>query len=84
MASPSSSPSIRPPPLPSVNPSLSLQKEIRCHEVAIVELNALPPSKGVYQKAGNIFFRKDVETARTNEQEQLDAAKAQLQKLNST
>uniref|UniRef100_A0A0D9WYG3 Prefoldin subunit 1 n=1 Tax=Leersia perrieri TaxID=77586 RepID=A0A0D9WYG3_9ORYZ len=56
-------------------------KEVRAHEVAIGELNSLHPSRAVYQKTGNLFFRKSVKSAVTSEQKQLDMAKARLQKL---
>ncbi|WVZ63009.1 hypothetical protein U9M48_012689 [Paspalum notatum var. saurae] len=61
---------------------VELMKEIRAHEVAIAELENLHPSRGVYQKAGNIFFRKSVKSVVTTEQKQLDLAKARLSKLN--
>lgn len=58
-----------------------LVKQIRGHEVALAELNNLHPSRAVYQRNGNIFFRKDVKGAIASEQKQLDLSKAQLQKL---
>jgi len=61
---------------------VELMKEIRAHEVAIAELQNLHPSRAVYQKAGNIFFRKSVKSVVTTEQKQLDLAKAGLSKLN--
>jgi len=61
---------------------VELMKEIRAHEVAIAELQNLHPSRAVYQKAGNIFFRKSVKSVVTREQKQLDLAKAGLSKLN--
>ncbi|KAG2641752.1 hypothetical protein PVAP13_2KG063400 [Panicum virgatum] len=47
---------------------VELMKEIRAHEVAIAELQNLHPSRAVYQKAGNIFFRKSVKSVVTREQ----------------
>ncbi|XP_071682295.1 uncharacterized protein [Lolium perenne] len=64
-----------------VEKKMELMKEIRAHEVAIGELNNLPPSRAAYQKTCNIFFRKNTKSAVTSEQKQLDMAKAQLQKL---
>ncbi|KAK1303820.1 hypothetical protein QJS10_CPB11g00052 [Acorus calamus] len=61
-----------------------LLKQIRGHEVAIAELNSLSSSRAVYQRNGNIFFRKNIKTATEFEQKQLDLTKAQLQKLNAT
>ncbi|CAL5380845.1 unnamed protein product [Camellia sinensis] len=60
-----------------------LMKQIRSHEIAIVELNNLSSSRAVYQKNGNIFFRTTAQKATTFEQRQLDATKAKLQQLNS-
>ncbi|KAK1324765.1 hypothetical protein QJS10_CPA01g03032 [Acorus calamus] len=37
-----------------------LLKQIRSHEVAIAELNSLSSSRAVYQRNGNIFFRKNI------------------------
>ncbi|PSS10061.1 Lactate utilization protein like [Actinidia chinensis var. chinensis] len=67
----------------SADTSRDLVKQIRSHEVAIVELNNLPSSRAVYQKNGNIFFRTSAQRATTFEQRQLDATKAKLEKLNS-
>nr|ACG36954.1 hypothetical protein [Zea mays] len=64
-----------------VEKKVELLKEIRAHEVAIAELDNLNPSRAVYQKAGNIFFRKSVKSVITTEQKQLDQAKARLSKL---
>ncbi|KAM0927696.1 hypothetical protein ACQ4PT_002707 [Festuca glaucescens] len=64
-----------------VDKKMELMKEIRAHEVAIGELNNLPPSRAAYQKTCNIFFRKNIKSAVTSEQKQLDMAKARLQKL---
>ncbi|KAL6848177.1 hypothetical protein ACP4OV_022305 [Aristida adscensionis] len=64
-----------------VEKKVELMKEVRAHEVAISELNSLHPSRAVYQKAGNIFFRKSVKSAVASEQKQLDLAKARLNKL---
>ncbi|XP_071701652.1 uncharacterized protein [Rutidosis leptorrhynchoides] len=60
----------------------SLLKQIRSHEVSISELSALPSSRKVYQKNGNIFFRTSVQQATTSEQKLLETAKAKLQKVN--
>ncbi|ONM53277.1 prefoldin chaperone subunit family protein isoform X1 [Zea mays] len=51
-----------------VEKKVELLKEIRAHEVAIAELDNLNPSRAVYQKAGNIFFRKSVKSVITTEQ----------------
>ncbi|CAK8531183.1 unnamed protein product [Lathyrus sativus] len=63
---------------------LDLNNEMRSHQVAIAELNALPSSRTVYQKNGNLFFRTTVQTATSMEQKQLDSAKAKLKNLNSS
>ncbi|KAJ8477429.1 hypothetical protein OPV22_021156 [Ensete ventricosum] len=60
-----------------------LQGKIRGHEVAITELEHLQPSRAVYQKSGNIFFSRSIQTAIASEQKQLDLAKARLQKMNA-
>ncbi|XP_072961911.1 uncharacterized protein [Typha angustifolia] len=65
------------------NPRIDLLKEMRGHEVAVTELNNLPPSRAVYQKNGNIFFRKNIKSAIAFEQKQVDLAKARLQNLNA-
>ncbi|KMS99816.1 hypothetical protein BVRB_1g016680 [Beta vulgaris subsp. vulgaris] len=52
--------------------------EIRRHEVAIGELNSLPPTRPVYLKNGNIFFRTTIHKAITSEQRQIDLAKSKL------
>lgn len=64
-----------------VEKKVELMKEVRAREVAIGELNNLPPSRAAYQKTCNIFFRKNIKTAVISEQKQLDLAKARLQKL---
>nr|AFK33844.1 unknown [Medicago truncatula] len=61
-----------------------LKNEMRSHEVSIAELNALPSSRTVYQKNGNLFFRTTAQTAANMEQKQLDSAKAKLKNLNSS
>ncbi|KAI0499413.1 hypothetical protein KFK09_020316 [Dendrobium nobile] len=58
-------------------------REMRNHEIAIGELNSLSASQAVYQKIGNIYFRRSVENAKTFEGKKLEAAKAQFQKLNA-
>ncbi|CAL5184101.1 unnamed protein product [Lathyrus oleraceus] len=63
---------------------LDLNNEMRSHQVAIAELNALPSSRTVYQKNGNLFFRTTVQTATSMEQKKLDSAKAKLKNLNSS
>ncbi|KAF8028770.1 hypothetical protein BT93_E1431 [Corymbia citriodora subsp. variegata] len=60
-----------------------LIKEVRSHEVAIAELNGLRPSRSVYQRNGNIYFRTTVEKAKASEQKQVDSAKAKLERLNA-
>ncbi|KAK3430239.1 hypothetical protein EUGRSUZ_E01767 [Eucalyptus grandis] len=47
---------------------LDLMKEMRSHEVAIAELNSLRPSRSVYQRNGNIYFRTTVQKAKASEQ----------------
>ncbi|GMH17178.1 hypothetical protein Nepgr_019019 [Nepenthes gracilis] len=59
-------------------------KEIRVHEVAIAELGNISSSRAVYHQNGNLFFRTTTRNATATEQRKLDAAKAKLQKLNST
>ncbi|KAJ3681621.1 hypothetical protein LUZ60_014194 [Juncus effusus] len=71
------------PPPDSENPKIHLLKQIRDHEVALSELNSLRPDRVVYQKNGNIFFKKNIKSAITAEQKQLDLSKAQLEKLSS-
>ncbi|KAL3739127.1 hypothetical protein ACJRO7_020515 [Eucalyptus globulus] len=62
---------------------LDLMKEMRSHEVAIAELNSLRPSRSVYQRNGNIYFRTTVQKAKASEQKQVDSAKAKLERLNA-
>ncbi|XP_060181941.1 uncharacterized protein LOC132611535 [Lycium barbarum] len=62
----------------------NLLKEVRSHEVAIAELNDLPPSRAVYQRNGNLFFRTTVQKATASEQKQVDLVKSTLQKLSSS
>ncbi|KAI5344462.1 hypothetical protein L3X38_012339 [Prunus dulcis] len=69
---------------PQKTPKLGLTKQIRSHEVAIAELNSLSPSRAVYQKNGNLFFRTTIQKATASEQKQIDLAKASLGKLNSS
>ncbi|KAM5550992.1 hypothetical protein ABKV19_027375 [Rosa sericea] len=66
------------------DPKVDLVKQIRSHEVAIAELNALSSSRTVYQKNGNLFFRTTIQKASASEQKQLDLTKASLEKLNSS
>ncbi|PKA66387.1 hypothetical protein AXF42_Ash007084 [Apostasia shenzhenica] len=80
MASASSSSSM----LRKENHKHEVLKEIRNHEIAIGELNSLSASSVVYQKIGNIYFRKSIESAKTFEEKKLEAEKAQLQKLDKT
>ncbi|XP_078182735.1 prefoldin chaperone subunit family protein [Carex rostrata] len=86
-ASPSSSPlvasSAKSTSSDEPNSKLDLLKEVRAHEVAISELNSVPDSRAVYQKNGNIFFRRNVKSAIAVEQKQLDLAKAQIEKLST-
>ncbi|PNT75209.1 hypothetical protein BRADI_1g28680v3 [Brachypodium distachyon] len=51
-----------------VEKKVELMKEVRAREVAIGELNNLPPSRAAYQKTCNIFFRKNIKTAVISEQ----------------
>ncbi|KAJ0964435.1 hypothetical protein J5N97_029557 [Dioscorea zingiberensis] len=83
MASSSSSSSASLSTPSSENPRHDLFKEIRSHEIAISELNSLAASRNVYQKNGRLFFRKSIKTAIQSQQKQLDAAKAQLQKMDT-
>ncbi|KAJ7961659.1 Prefoldin [Quillaja saponaria] len=48
--------------------SLYLKKQVESHEVAIAELKNLLPSRAVYQRNGNIFFRTTMEKATASEQ----------------
>ncbi|GJN40458.1 hypothetical protein PR202_gb29673 [Eleusine coracana subsp. coracana] len=69
-------------PAKEMDKKVELMKEVRAHEVAISELNSLPPSRQpVYQKTGNIFFRKSIKSVVTAEQKQLDLARDRLNKL---
>ncbi|KAK3126948.1 hypothetical protein QOZ80_7AG0565690 [Eleusine coracana subsp. coracana] len=68
-------------PAKEMDKKVELMKEVRAHEVAISELNSLPPSRPVYQKTGNIFFRKSIKSVVTAEQKQLDLARDRLNKL---
>ncbi|KAF8380789.1 hypothetical protein HHK36_028283 [Tetracentron sinense] len=79
MAAASSSPQS----LSTEDPKHDLLKQIKRHEVAIMELNSLSSSRTVYQKNGNILFRTSIQKATASEQRQLDLAKSKLQKLNS-
>ncbi|PON87489.1 Prefoldin beta-like [Trema orientale] len=62
---------------------VGLIKEIRSHEIALAELNALSSSRPVYHKNGNIYFRTTIQKATSSEQKLLDQAKSRLDKLNS-
>ncbi|KAK3124901.1 hypothetical protein QOZ80_7BG0595830 [Eleusine coracana subsp. coracana] len=68
-------------PVKEMDKKVELMKEVKAHEVAISELNSLPPSRPVYQKTGNIFFRKSIKSVVTAEQKQLDLARDRLNKL---
>ncbi|KAG8080697.1 hypothetical protein GUJ93_ZPchr0007g3073 [Zizania palustris] len=72
---------VAPAPVKEADKKVELMKEIRAHEVAIGELNNLPPSRVVYQKTCNLFFRKSIKLAVTSEQKQIDLAKSRLEKL---
>ncbi|CAA7403889.1 unnamed protein product [Spirodela intermedia] len=50
------------------DPEQKLLKQIRGHEVAVVELNSLHPNRAVYQRNGIIYFRKEVKVATAFEQ----------------
>lgn len=63
---------------------VDLVKQIRAHEVALAELNALPSFRAVYQKNANIYFRTTTQKATESNQKLLDQAKSQLQRLNSS
>ncbi|KAJ0566287.1 putative prefoldin [Helianthus annuus] len=65
---------------PMADPTQSLLKQARSHEVSIAELSAISSSRTVYQKNGNIFFRTSVQQATASEKKQLDMLKAKLQK----
>ncbi|CAA6667076.1 unnamed protein product [Spirodela intermedia] len=58
------------------DPEQKLLKQIRGHEVAVVELNSLHPNGN-----GIIYFRKEVKVATAFEQKQLEFSKSLLQKL---
>ncbi|KAJ9131842.1 hypothetical protein P3X46_034754 [Hevea brasiliensis] len=65
------------------DPKFDLIKMIRSHEVALVELNNLSSSRGVYQKNGEIFFWTTIQKATASEKKQLDSAKTKLEKLST-
>ncbi|KAF4380811.1 hypothetical protein CsatB_024322 [Cannabis sativa] len=63
---------------------LELMKDLRTHQVAVAELNALSSTRSVvYHKKGNLYFRTSIQKAMASEQKQVDEAKSQLQKLTS-
>ncbi|KAJ0911314.1 putative prefoldin [Helianthus annuus] len=80
MATSSSASSTTTTTTPMADPTQSLLKQARSHEVSIAELSALSSSRTVYQKNGNIFFRTSVQQATASEKKQLDMLKAKLQK----
>ncbi|KAL5729366.1 hypothetical protein ACHQM5_002335 [Ranunculus cassubicifolius] len=59
----------------------NLLVEIRRHEVAVAELTNLSPSRAVYQKTGNIYFRTSIQKATATEHRNLDSKKSKLQNL---
>ncbi|KAI6706288.1 hypothetical protein NL676_009250 [Syzygium grande] len=59
-----------------------LVKQLRSHEVAIAELGSLQPSRSVYQKNGNMYFRTTIQNAKASEQKKVNSAKAKLERLN--
>uniref|UniRef100_A0A0A9D4G9 Uncharacterized protein n=1 Tax=Arundo donax TaxID=35708 RepID=A0A0A9D4G9_ARUDO len=52
-----------------------------CQNLSALLSRFLGLQQAVYQKTGNIFFRKSVKSAVTSEQKQLDLAKDRLNKL---
>ncbi|MED6109343.1 hypothetical protein PIB30_032563 [Stylosanthes scabra] len=66
----------------NTNTNAELTKQLRRHEVAIVELNNLPSSSAVYQRNCNLYFRTTIQKATTMEQNQIDSVKAKLGNLN--
>ncbi|OWM68003.1 hypothetical protein CDL15_Pgr017571 [Punica granatum] len=54
------------------------------HEVSIAELSNLSSSRAVYVKTGNLYFRTNIQKAKALEQNQLESAKAKLEKLNAS
>ncbi|GAB2287626.1 hypothetical protein Dimus_021997 [Dionaea muscipula] len=75
-ATASSSQSLRPDSSAASDLGNLLHKQIKIHEVAISELGSLSPSRTIYQRNGNIFFRSTVERAIASEQRLLDLTKA--------
>ncbi|CAM8899432.1 unnamed protein product [Rhodiola kirilowii] len=61
---------------------IELVKQMREHEVAVVELSSLSTSRAVYQKQGNIYFRTTAQKAKASEQKLLDGIKEKMQHLN--
>ncbi|CAM8904502.1 unnamed protein product [Rhodiola kirilowii] len=62
---------------------IELVKQMREHEVAVMELSSLSTNRAVYQKHGNILFRIAAQQAKASEQKLLDVTKEKMQKLNS-
>ncbi|XP_062101432.1 uncharacterized protein LOC133807238 [Humulus lupulus] len=65
------------------NLELMLMKEMRSHEVALAELNALSSTRSVYHRNGNLYFRTTIQKATASEQKLVDEAKSRLHNLNS-
>ncbi|CAM8900479.1 unnamed protein product [Rhodiola kirilowii] len=61
---------------------IELIKQMREHEVAVIELNSFSTSRAVYQKKGNIYFRTAAQKAKASEQKLLDGIKEKMQHLN--
>ncbi|CAM8904508.1 unnamed protein product [Rhodiola kirilowii] len=67
----------------SVERRIELVKQMREHEVAVMELSSLSTSRAVYQKQGIIYFRTTAKKAKASEQKLLDGIKEKMQNLNS-
>ncbi|XP_031388385.1 uncharacterized protein LOC116201323 [Punica granatum] len=65
-------------------PKTALSKQVISHEVSIAELSNLSSSRAVYVKTGNLYFRTNIQKAKALEQNQLESAKAKLEKLNAS
>ncbi|CAM8899434.1 unnamed protein product [Rhodiola kirilowii] len=67
----------------SVERRIELVKQMREHEVAVMELlRSLSTSRAVYQKQGIIYFRTTAQKAKASEQKLLDGIKEKMQHLN--
>ncbi|CAM8899442.1 unnamed protein product [Rhodiola kirilowii] len=62
---------------------IELVKQMREHEVAVVELSSLSTVRAAYPKQGNIYFQTTAQKAKASEQKLLDGIKEKMQNLNS-